>query len=607
MKGTGIQWRTWGPEVFEEAARKSKPVLLAIGATWCHWCHVMDRTTYSDPEVARLVEEGFIPVRVDNDRRPEVNRRYNMGGWPTTAFLNAEGAVLTGFTYVPPEQFKRVLRELSDAYARSPEYHHRPYEAGPRHDYGEPAPAAGGVSYEIVKETVAAIEGSFDREHGGFGLQPKFPHAHALDLALEVHARTGNERLLEVVTSTLDNMASGGMYDRVMGGFFRYSTTRDWSVPHFEKMLEDNAHLLRTYAAAYKLTGRQEYRTTAMGILEYLDNTLWRESGGYYGSQDADEGYYALPLEDRRARVAPRVDPAVYANWNAMAASFLIAASRHLDEPALAERAGIVLDTLLEECYAEGKGMRHYSDEGGAKGDGLFEDQIWMCSALLDAHASGAFAAKTGEYLRVARDLLEACLDQYWDEEHGGFHDIAAGLTSGDGAAGALKTRVKSLQDNARAAEVLRRAAFVAGLRTGPEYESWREPAYYLAKAEACLKAFAGSWREYGLIAAPYAAAVLHYLYPVTAEVVGGSDTHAAAEFAGRLSGYFIPGVDVMHGARDGGTAHDGSATPRDSRPAPGGPVDGPAVMVCAGDRCFAPSTSIGEAVETIQAASRLP
>ena len=581
MKNGTIQWNEWGDEAFERAEREGKPILLAIGAVWCHWCHVMDRTTYAEPEVVALVNERFVPVRVDNDRRPDINRRYNMGGWPTTAFLNAKGAVLTGFTYMPAARFKHVLREVSQAYARMPEYRDRPYDAGILGEYGEPAAARGKVSYDIVEETLDAIVRSFDREYGGFGLEPKFPHADALDFLMEIYARTGRAELLDVVMKTLDGMASAGMYDCVMGGFFRYSTTRDWSVPHFEKMLEDNARLLGAYAAAYRLAGKREYRKTAMGIIGYLDSTLWRESGGYFGSQDADEEYYALGLDERRARAAPRVDRAVYVNWNALAASSFIRASYYLDEPAMRDRARAVLDMLLRECYVRGEGMCHYLDDHGPHGGGLFEDQVWMCSALLDAFLSSAFQRGGADYLKAAWELMDVCLDGYWDETHGAFFDIAS--TPRQGSKGGLCTRLKSLHENARAAEVLRRMASMANLRTSRDEDSRREPEYYLEKAEACLDAFAKSWRKYGLLAAPYAAAVLHYLHPVSVEIGDGSGVRTTPDMVERLSREFIPWVDVLPGSEDGS-----------------------GITVCSSDRCFAPAETVDEAVQTIRSASSL-
>ncbi|MGE5485469.1 MAG: thioredoxin domain-containing protein [Ignavibacteriales bacterium] len=574
-----IQWREWGESALAEARDRGLPVLLAIGATWCHWCHVMDETTYSDPCVISAVNEGFIPVRVDTDRRPDVNRRYNMGGWPTTAFLNPEGAVLTGFTYAPAAEFKRVLDSVSRVYCESPSIREaRSLDTGDG-GYLDAPPVEGPVDPGIVEAFRSAVERSFDRRHGGFGTQPKFPHAEALDFALEMHARTGNEGLLGIVTRTLDGMAGGGMYDRMMGGFFRYSTTRDWSVPHFEKMLEDNSRLLLTYSSAYRVTGREQYRRVCTEIMDYLDSTLRREAGGHYGSQDADEEYYRLPLEERTERTPPRVDRAVYVNWNALLASSLVRASKYLDEPAYAERAARIIDSLLKEGYARGEGMCHFIDDSGPHGGGLFEDQIEMCSALLDLCAQQPLRRAVDDYRDAARDLLADCLAGYWDERDGGFFDIR--VRGGKPAAGALKAPVKSLEQNARAAEVLRRAATLA------------DPASlavdYRDKAERSLRAFAGSHQDHGLVAAPYAIAVLHHLYPVRVEVAGPRDGARTRDALRTMGSEFLPGADVLY-----------------TGPLPEG-QEGPVVRVCAGTTCLPPAHTVEEAVRVAREAYRLP
>src|SRR5579875_3527969 len=211
-----IAWRPWEAATFAQAQAEDKPILLAISAVWCHWCHVMDETSYSDPEVIETINERFIPIRVDNDRRPDVNARYNMGGWPTTAILTPEGDPITGGTYIPPSQLKRTLDQVA----------------------------------ELYKTHKAEIADGFDPEYGGFGYEPKFPQTDALELLLLEYRRSRalgspDERLYNMLAKTALGMARGGMYDHVEGGFFRYSTTRDWSVPHFEKMAEDHGGLLR--------------------------------------------------------------------------------------------------------------------------------------------------------------------------------------------------------------------------------------------------------------------------------------------------------------------------------------------------------------------------
>ncbi len=232
-----IHWHEWGPEVFTEAQQQDKPIVMDISAVWCHWCHVMDETTYSDPVVIQMMNERFIAVRVDNDQRPDVNRRYNLGGWPTTAFLTPGGEVLTGGTYIPPQQMRGYLYQVSEAYRQDKEgILQKIQEVVQQREAAQAAsPSVGSISDEIFENVAREVLDNFDTLYGGFGDEPKFFHPEALELALAHYFTSRDEDFLPVVTITLTKMARGGVYDQVAGGFFRYSTTRDWSVPHFEK------------------------------------------------------------------------------------------------------------------------------------------------------------------------------------------------------------------------------------------------------------------------------------------------------------------------------------------------------------------------------------
>ena len=230
------------------AREEDRPILLSISAVWCHWCHVMDETSYSDPSVIETINRRFVPVRVDNDRRPDVNARYNMGGWPTTAFLTPDGRTLTGATYLPPAQMHRALDEIARFYAeRKDEIAELPATSR-SHDALRESAADGDLSDAPIARLLANLESNYDEEFGGFGDEPKFPQPEVLEFLLAEWRVSGNQRYYEMVAQTMRGMSRGGMYDHVEGGFFRYSTTRDWSVPHFEKMAEDHAGLLRVLA-----------------------------------------------------------------------------------------------------------------------------------------------------------------------------------------------------------------------------------------------------------------------------------------------------------------------------------------------------------------------
>ncbi|HEX3352354.1 MAG TPA: thioredoxin domain-containing protein, partial [Terriglobales bacterium] len=300
-----VQWNEWSEEAFAAAKRENKPVLLDIGAVWCHWCHVMDRESYDDPEVARIVNERFVAVKVDRDERPDIDSRYQVavsaisgqGGWPLTAFLTPDGKPFYGGTYFPPDEnygrpsFKRVLNSIADA------YHQKNGDVMEQAEMVEVAlaraesfaGAKGEFSPRVIDDIAESALKMFDPQNGGFGSAPKFPHPAMLDLLIERYARTRDEKLREVFVPTLEKMACGGVYDQLAGGFHRYSVDERWIVPHFEKMSYDNSELLKNYVHGYQVFGHEFYAHVARDIIRWMDEWLSdREHGGFYASQDAD-------------------------------------------------------------------------------------------------------------------------------------------------------------------------------------------------------------------------------------------------------------------------------------------------------------------------------
>jgi len=324
-----VDWHEWGEEAFAHARAEGKPILLDIGAVWCHWCHVIDRESYENPEIAAMINKFYVPVKVDRDERPDVDSRYQsaisaisgQGGWPLTAFLTPDGKPFFGGTYFPPEDamgrpgFKRILlgiaeafktrraevdssaKALEDAVAKAEVFH----------------TARGEFDAGVVDSVVESVLHLFDEAHGGFGGAPKFPHSSAIDLLLERYQSSRDPRLLQVVERTLTGMAEGGVYDQVAGGFHRYSVDERWCVPHFEKMTYDNSELLKNFLHGYQVTGKQLFRETAEGIIEWVGSVLSdRERGGFYGSQDADQtleddgDYFTWTLAEVRAVLSPQ-------------------------------------------------------------------------------------------------------------------------------------------------------------------------------------------------------------------------------------------------------------------------------------------------------------
>jgi uncharacterized protein YyaL (SSP411 family) len=300
-----VEWHEWGTEAFARAAEEDKPILLDIGAVWCHWCHVMDRESYEDPGLAAVINENFIAVKVDRDERPDVDARYQaavsaisgQNGWPLTAVLTPEGQPFFGGTYFPRDDrygrpgFERVLRSMVDAWkTRRDEVVESAGSVVEAIEYNENFAGRGGsLSMSIVDKMVESALKKFDRHNGGFGAQPKFGHPSAIDLLLDVAGRTGNAEAREAATVTLEKMARGGVYDQLGGGFHRYSVDEAWVVPHFEKMLYDNAELLKNYVHLFQSYVDPEPARVARDIIRWMDTWLTdRARGGFYASQDAD-------------------------------------------------------------------------------------------------------------------------------------------------------------------------------------------------------------------------------------------------------------------------------------------------------------------------------
>jgi uncharacterized protein YyaL (SSP411 family) len=480
-----IKWRGWSEEAFAEAGQLDRPILLSISAVWCHWCHVMDETTYSNSGVIDLINREYVPIRVDNDLRPDINQRYNMGGWPTTAFLTSSGDILTGATYLPADQMADALARVADYYqANRPEIAGRVLEGRKRAGAGA-ARSAGTLEDGIVDEVLEAVKNAYDPEYGGFGSAPKFPQTDAILLLLERAQLDADPQLRAMATHTLEMMAAGGTYDHVEGGFFRYSTTQDWSVPHFEKMLEDHAGLVNALA----LAGLHAALDATTG---YLDTVLRDPLTGLYaGSQDADEHYYSLDAGGRAKADAPYVDRRIYASWNAMLAIAYLDASVRCERWALRERAATLLERLFRDRYQPGAGLTH--SEGVA---GQLPDQVWGLWAAVRAHEAGL----DGDWLARARDIAQHIEDRYADLDLGGYFDHA-----GADQLGRLSDRIKPLVENSIVAMALVELDALVGDPEAP----------YMARARRALESVAALPRQYGLMASVFARAFERFRHTV--------------------------------------------------------------------------------------------
>jgi uncharacterized protein YyaL (SSP411 family) len=478
-----VDWYPWGEEALARARGEDRPILLSIGYAACHWCHVMEHESFEDAETARLMNEHFVNVKVDREERPDLDAVYmdavvtmtGHGGWPMTVFLTPEGEPFFGGTYFPPAprhglpSFRQVLEAVAQAYrerradvARSA----RQLVESVRGS-AELAPSSEPLTDSVLGEAAGALRRSFDPEWGGFGGAPKFPPASVLEFLL----RRGE---LDLVTKTLDGMAAGGMYDLVGGGFHRYSVDERWLVPHFEKMLYDNALLVPAYLHAWVVTGEERYRRVAEDTCEYLLHDLALPDGGFASSQDADtDGVEGLTytwtadegvpaellqpfehgrsivrgeldpelrlrlLEERSRRPQPGRDDKAIAAWNGLALAALAETARRLPSNRLllsAERLGNFLLSGLSS--PDGRLFRTWRD-GRASIPGYLEDYADVAHGLLELHVA------TGEvrWLEEANRLARLAVELFADDERGGFFMAAHDAEQ-------LVARKKDLDDN---------------------------------------------------------------------------------------------------------------------------------------------------------------
>jgi uncharacterized protein YyaL (SSP411 family) len=332
-----IDWHEWGDAAFARAKSEDKPILLDIGAVWCHWCHVIDRESYENVEIAKIINEHFVAVKVDRDERPDVDSRYQsaisliskQGGWPLTGFLLSDGKPFFGGTYFPPEDqmgrpgFRRVLLAVADSYRNKRAELER--AANSLADAVSQAEVFTGARADfdlrVVDAQIKSITQLFDIKNGGFGRAPKFPHSSAIDLLLERYQQTKEKHLLAMAETTLEKMARGGVYDQLAGGFHRYSVDERWLVPHFEKMSYDNSELLKNYVHASQVSalahpgdssGQSLFIAVAENIVSWVNKVLSdQDAGGFYASQDADYSldddgdYFTWTVEEVRAVLTP--------------------------------------------------------------------------------------------------------------------------------------------------------------------------------------------------------------------------------------------------------------------------------------------------------------
>jgi uncharacterized protein YyaL (SSP411 family) len=524
-----VDWYPWGPEALARARTENKPILLSVGYSACHWCHTMARESFEDPETAAQMNRDFVSIKVDREERPDVDQVYmravqgmtGSGGWPMTVFLLPDGRPFFAGTYFPPSDrfgmpsFKRVLAAVADAFARRPA---DVQETAAQVDDFLNRPsvplAAGELTPALLHDAAARLEGGFDHAHAGFGGAPKFPQPMLVEFLLRTHIRSGQTTALEMAMQTLHAMAAGGIYDQLGGGFHRYTVDERWLVPHFEKMLYDNALLARAYLDAWQLTRDPAFRRVVEETLAFVLREMTSPEGGFYSSLDADsegeEGRFYLwtpqeleaalgdteagrlaPAFDvtsagnfegrtilhpvtpgaldllatardrlmafRAQRTRPHRDEKVIAGWNGLMLRAFADAGRVLERPDLVAVAAANARFLLRDMRLGARMRRSYKD-GRAPLAGFLEDQAAVADGLLSLYE----ATFDPSWLDELHSLVSEMLTAFWDDTAAAFFDSGADQER-------LVARPQDVTDNAipsgtsLAVDVLLRAGLLLG------------------------------------------------------------------------------------------------------------------------------------------------
>ncbi|QLK24834.1 DUF255 domain-containing protein [Natrinema zhouii] len=495
---TRVEWREWGREAFDEASAEDVPVLLSLTATWCDHCHEMDAETYAEPRIAANINDSFVPVRVDVDRYPRVRDRYNMGGFPSTVFLAPNGKVLTGAGYLGPDGMRQVLDSVRTMWqtkgngaARVP----RPLR--------EDNPPAGELTAEIEQGMLGHLTDTYDETAGGWGQSPKFPLPDALEFALK--------RDREMALRSYDAVGAN-LFDEYEGGFYRFATEHDWSGLQREKLLDSNAALVRAFANAYLLTGKDEYRDPAEDTIEYLTATLWNGDAEAFANSQApgEADAYSLDATDRAAAEEPPVDEGVFAGPNALAIEGLLTYYAYTDDERARRYAERALETIRTDLLTDGV-VAHTLENAENDDDGdpapLLTNQARVLGALTTAASTIDLAV-----LEDATTVADATIDQLHDED-----SFLDGPARG---VGLCDQPLRPLDANVAFADGLLELAVLTGEDR------------YLEVARETLEAFAGASDRFGVQIARYATAVSRLLEGPLVIRVGddpGSDLHRAA------------------------------------------------------------------------------
>ena len=644
-----VHWQPWGPEALAQAAAENKPILLSVGYAACHWCHVMAHESFETEATAEVMNELFVNIKVDREERPDIDTIYQTalamlgqhGGWPLTMFLSPDGRPFWGGTYFPPEPaygrpgFVQVLRHVAEVYRQRPDDIAKNANAITEALGAMAAPKDSDgpdLTPDLLDRVADHILGQVDAEFGGLAGAPKFPQTHILELLWRAGNRTGNAKFRDAVTLSLDQMCQGGIYDHLGGGFARYATDERWLIPHFEKMLYDNAMLIDLLTLAWQATGNPLYRIRVAETAEWVLREMTTQEGGFAASQDADsegeEGRFYVWTEaeidrllagdaaafkavygvtadgnwdgkailnrshhlalgndrteaeltrlrnilfvERDLRVHPGWDDKVLADWNGLMIAALAQATRVFDQPHWLAAATRAFH-FVYETMSEGDRLRHSYRTGRARHEGMLDDYANMARAALALHEVVGDPA----YLKRAEAWTAALNDQFWDPRHGGYF-----LTAAD--AETLITRTRSIADNATPPG----NGTMIGVLTRLHLLTGR--AAYGRQADALIAGFSGELVRNLFANATYLNQVDLAMQPLRIVVIGGTEDQVAdnmvaevfrAPLPNRVFQRVAPGVTLAddHPAAEAVRQHQG-----------------PAAFVCVGQTCSLPLDSAG-------------
>ncbi len=648
-----VDWHAWGSEAFEKAKKEDKPIFLSIGYSTCHWCHVMEHESFENEEIARVMNEHFVNIKVDREERPDVDQIYMTavqamtggGGWPMSVFLTPDREPFFGGTYFPPDGrwgrpgFKDVLLEISRLWK---EERKRVTDWGAQLSQAlreERSMVGGSLSEAVLQKAYHVFSGMYDSQEGGFGGAPKFPRSETISLLLRIHRRTGDKHALTMATHTLEKIARGGIYDHLGGGFHRYSTDAHWLVPHFEKMLYDNALLAKSYIEAYQVDGNSMWASVARETLDYVLRDMTSPEGGFYSAEDADsegvEGKYYVwteeelrqiltpeefkkvvdifqtspqgnyegknilhlretlpwsvreetPLKEaikkllthRATRIPPYKDDKVLVSWNGLMITAMAYAHQVLGDKKYLGSAVRAADFILKNMW-DGKNLKRRYREGDTRYQASLEDYAFVIQGLLDLYETDF----DGRWFETAKAMQARVDELFWDSKNGGYF-------STDTSDSTLIARVKDVYDGA-----LPSGNSIEALNLLKFYSYTLDDSYQ-KRAEGLFNAFSGFVSE-NPQASPAFLTAVDYTTDLSKEVViaGSRSDPKVQSLLQKLHRHFSPNRVIALSEKpekplmallDGKMPQEGEAT----------------LYVCEGHACQQPVTTWEEAQELLK------